>query len=241
MVTLSLECVYSMQGAPCMQMRQLHPADAAEVRLKAAGERTRAGPRGAQNTQLQFLPFLRLALGPADPSSPEPSSAYLVEVAQPPGRRRHSRCSSSACVAGTGSRPGSVWPGRHLGAASVGVVGSGLRGAAGGLLAYPLQPVGHSGRASAWAPSPSFLPGRSLLPGWVGEWSSSGVDWLFLCESPKRWLQEGSRRGGKNGGRRVGGGMGGGTEGGTGGGMGRGRSCRRKVFLGCVVEQQSTY
>lgn len=91
-----------------------------------------------------------------------PASLELVEVAQPPGRHRHSHCSSSACVGGTRSRPGSVWPGRHLEAASVGVVGSGLRGAAWGLLVYPPQ---RGTSPPAWpAPSPPRCPVQSWRP-----------------------------------------------------------------------------
>lgn len=91
-----------------------------------------------------------------------PASLELVEVAQPPGRRRHSHCSNSACVADTQSQHGSVWPGRPLEAASVGVVGSGLHGAAGGLLVYALQ---RETSPPAWrAAMPPRCPAQSWCP-----------------------------------------------------------------------------
>ena len=81
---------------------------------------------------------------PAPPIlSPPARSTYLAGAARPPGRRRRSRCSSSAGAAGTQSQPGSAPPGRRRGAASAGAAGNGRRGAVGGLL--PPRPAGRGG------------------------------------------------------------------------------------------------
>lgn len=100
------------------------------------------------------------------PSSFTPTPAYLAEVARPPGRSRHSHCSSSANVVGTGSRPGSAQPGRLQGAASLGAVGSGQHEAAGGQRCSPPPPVGpgKDQQCPGWALGPGEIedPGLSL-------------------------------------------------------------------------------
>lgn len=80
---------------------------------------------------------------------PPPAWPYLAGAARPPGRRRHSRCSSSAGGAGTRSQPGSAPPGRRRGAASAGAAGSGRRGAAGRL---PPRPAGRASVSRAGRP-----------------------------------------------------------------------------------------
>lgn len=115
-----------------------------------------------------------------------PASLELVAVAPPPGRHRHSRCSSSVCVVGTQSQTGSVWPDRHPGAASVAVVGSGLRGAAGSLSLQPLQ-LGTS--RPAW---PAALPPKCPEQNWspVAAAGSSEPRGLSCRSYPSRgWWQ----------------------------------------------------
>lgn len=97
--------------------------------------------------------------GTRHPPLPRGQGAYLAGAARPPGRRRHSRCSSSAGAAGTRSRPGSAPPGRRRGAASAAAAGSGRRGAAGGR-----PPPLPAGRARSAAGSGAGAARGSLAP-----------------------------------------------------------------------------
>lgn len=85
---------------------------------------------------------------PAASPFPQPRGAYLEGAAWPPGRRRRSRCSSSAGAAGTRSGLGRAPPRRLRGAASAGAAGSGPRGAARGW--PPPRPAG--GGQCQWRP-----------------------------------------------------------------------------------------